>query len=838
MLTPQEQQELKLLEAEKMQAAQMAQQPQGLTPQEQQELAQLEAEKNQFMRQPQEPQDLSLSQALGQVSNAIVGDKKQDPVFEAASKNPEASLGPIVRGQYAIEPLESNRRALLAQEFGQENLFESPQGDVYLLQDGQLRPVNAPGISTADIADVAGALPEMVGAGAGALLGMGAASVPGAMVGGAVGSAARQGLSAALGTPQVADVGERVLETGLSAAMSGAGQFLGNKAKPIVKKGIKKFFPKLAIGGQGKRLLKIAKKEGIPSPTPGQVLGESARAEEKIVSQLPFVGHKVRKQIAAQEDAIARNLKNVAGDFFQESGSSKRFSFGENLKNLAESKKTESLEGLAKKKSLVVDDILDGIKGGNLTKNDTISAGDAVKNFALEKRAAIKKASSELFDEVANEGANVYVPANEFKSSFLDSIGSIGIFDRSGRALPFNAELGISRQEFTRLQRSLGPIIKGLRGKAMPSAGGKLVSGAEKKFLSANSLNAYRKTIQAEIREARSAGVSDKILNDIKRSYEDVIEEMLKSQDKLAAEKWKVARGLWRRQIQLGDIIERGGKGGLDLQNMPTENVAKNVFRDTNSTKLLEAATDTKTTKELANQFILDIVSDNTSDAGVLNSKRALRSIENRKAALKYAIGRKEYDKIVMGIKEVGRIEEMEKAQLKKFTSFGLDKTSREEVANKILNNTNSLIKFKNEFGEKEVKKAAKQYLFDLFQSKTSPDLIFAPRQAYKTLRDKADVIKMALGDAEYESLVNNLTYLDEIRFNPNPSGTFWTQLRADPLKALALAVKEGGKLKGRKMLSELPTAAQKTTRRLFQAAGQGKKREAGYKAREMKYSE
>lgn len=257
-LSSEEEQELASIEQE-LQARQAPQQSSGLTPEEEFELATIDQE---------------------------LATREQAP---AASVNPsrEASLGFVNRARYAIEPLESNRMALLAQEYGQENIQQDDKGNVYLKQNGQFRPVNKPGFSTADVADFAGALPEMaggvVGMGVGAVGGGGVASIPLAMglgaAGGGLGSIVRQGTSALLGTPQVATVVERASETGLSAgiggAFGGAGQAL-KLAAPSIKSGAKSVADVFKRG--------VQKVPGAQSV--GEVIESSSKATKGVIDSL------------------------------------------------------------------------------------------------------------------------------------------------------------------------------------------------------------------------------------------------------------------------------------------------------------------------------------------------------------------------------------------------------------------------------------------------------------------------------------------------------------------------------------------------------------------------
>ena len=91
----------------------------------------------------------------------------QPQVEEKINPYQEAELGIFNRGRYAIEPIQSNRIALLQQEFGPENVKLDQKNEPYIFQDNQWVPVNQAGISTADIADIAGTSPEIIGGGIG-----------------------------------------------------------------------------------------------------------------------------------------------------------------------------------------------------------------------------------------------------------------------------------------------------------------------------------------------------------------------------------------------------------------------------------------------------------------------------------------------------------------------------------------------------------------------------------------------------------------------------------------------------------------------------------------------
>lgn len=252
----------------------------ALSAQEEQELAAIEQEL-QTRQSPQAPQSGLTQQEefeLAQIEQELAS-RQKNPT-QTVDPNTEADLGLINRSRYVIEPLESNRKALLVQQFGQENVMQDDKGNVYVRQGDQFRPVNMEGLSFADATEFAGATPEMAGTAVGSVFGGG---IPGAFAGGAAGSLVRQGASALLGTPQVATVGERITETGLSSLISG-GTAGGVQALKYGAK-IASPYAKEAISNIGDYVSGTAKK--IPGvQTVGEVLDSSAKATKGVIDSL------------------------------------------------------------------------------------------------------------------------------------------------------------------------------------------------------------------------------------------------------------------------------------------------------------------------------------------------------------------------------------------------------------------------------------------------------------------------------------------------------------------------------------------------------------------------
>lgn len=579
MLTPQEQAELAALEQEEVQALQVMPQTQdgGLTPQEAQELAMLEQEEIQAQQAPS---------------------PKVNP-------SREASLGFVNRSRFAIEPLESNRRALLAQEYGQENVMEDERGNVYLRQGNEFRPVNKEGFSTADIADIGGALPEAIGGGVGALVGAigggGVASLPAAMglgaVGGAAGSAARQGASALLGTPQIANARERVTEAGMSAAFgaigSGAGKLIAEGAKKAAPYA-KRIFPKLGISKEGLKLSSIAKKEGIPMPTPAQMAGGRDLDLEKVLAARPVYGYGIRKTVDKQVDAIKSNLSSVAGDFMD-------------------------VDSAAPK------------------------VGAKIQEGANRLISGIKQTARDQFDNVAKEGAGITVPADRFASDFLENLKGIGLFDDAGNAMAHSSKSGLTKSQFDRLQEIGGKILQDAKVSGVTQLPGSKSGLSGAGSLDVNTINTMRKFIDANIKEGSKQGYDDALLIKMREAFLDVTENMLGSKDEGLKNEFKSARALWKRHLDMKDII---GRKGLGIDGLSEEKVIQRIFRDKKSVQQAKQVLAPKEIEEAGKTFLNDLFSTRLGKEGQIGAANALKVVKENKEAIIESLGQEAYSKI------------------------------------------------------------------------------------------------------------------------------------------------------------------------------------------------
>jgi hypothetical protein len=382
----------------------------------------------------------------------------------------EASIGVINRAQYAIEPLQSNRKAFLEREFGADNVMEDKNGELYLNQDGKFLPLNRKAqyfgdISTGDIADVAGALPETMGSVAGTVAGAvgggGALSVPGALAvgaaGGAAGSAARQALSGIIGTPQVASLAERGSETAFSGAAGAAGAGAGlllKAAKPGITQIIKNLTGKGsevtetalkntstttadstfnaagelvpqyekqtaeaiageiadqsgrgAVQAEKKALEEISKRQGIPSPTYAQgAQGKALIAEAKIMDT-PLIGGKVRKHVDSQLKTIKNNIEKITGKAID-------------------------------------------------AKSSSQEVGIATRDYAETALEAQKKIAQELYSHVEEVGKNASIGAQSLYRQFQKGASKLGLINPDQTRARYSADLGLTREEFNHLQNA------------------------------------------------------------------------------------------------------------------------------------------------------------------------------------------------------------------------------------------------------------------------------------------------------------------------------------------------------------------------------------------------
>ena len=580
MLTPEEQKELQALQVEEAEAqrflAKEGPNPENiqgnLTPEEIQELNQLQAEEdaaNKFMAE-----------------NPQVA---ESPIL----RGEEADLGFSTRAKYSLEPLQSNRKALLIEKFGADNVKEDKKGDLYIRQAGAFRPVNIEGLSFTDVTDFLGATPEMAGAAIGGIAGLGAGAVgavPAAIAGGAAGSAARQGLSALLGTPQVADLGERAKEVGISAAFSGAGAGLGKAVKGVAKK----FLPKHNIDDAFKEMAKKIGMVDDVAPTRGQIAGGRTLDIEKQLGETPFFGRKIRKTVNKQVQKVKDNLADEFGEF-------------------------------------------------RVSDLDIGGAGSSIREMAEKSNKAIKTQAGELFDKLAAQGDNISVNSKVFNTSLNKNLGKLRLFDQKGNPLKHSAKSGLTADQFSRVQSVMQRVNETIKE-----------SGDQ---LNVNDVNILRKFIDENIKEGAAGQVMDngnRRLVQIRESFMDLTENMLGAQDKKLKREFRAARGLWAKYLNNKGIIEKGK--GLNLKNLADEKIIDRIFKDSKNVKMLKEILPEEQVKQAGDNYIKKLLKAKLGDSEQWGAKGVLNTIEAKKEAITEALGKESYEKLVSNLKFLDRV--------------------------------------------------------------------------------------------------------------------------------------------------------------------------------------
>lgn len=517
----------------------------------------------------------------------------------------EAELGLMGRAQYAIEPLQSNRLALLQQQFGAGNVVQDRSGTLYVRQNGELRPVNAPGFSTGDIAEIGGVLPEMVGGAVGGLIGLPAGpagAIGGAMVGGASGSVARQAFSAFLGTPQVAELSERAEDAAISSVLSVVGLGFGKLLKVggqqalrgVTKLGKRKILESTAKSiKSADDLSKLFNDFNIPGATTGQRLGaQSVKDAEKDLSKNLFFGKALRKRFNEQSEAIVDRLKGIFGDFTDET-------------------------------------------------IDIGAAGQSVKRIALTATKAIKESSQQSFQAVDDVMKGTGVNGLDFTRKMMKHTKGMRLFTPDGRPLKYSARSGMAQEEFEIVQ------------KALKNASDAVFETSNKNgVISVGELNSIRQSVQ----QAAFANVdtpAGRVLSQMHDRFIDTIDDSLKKTgNKQASTLFKEARAQWYKYRQMNDAVERLGlkaKPGQPLTELADAKVMDRVFSNTTNSELFRELVGEKHTKEALTAHIRQEFTKRLSAEKSLTSGSLARWMNNpaKKDVLQRIYGKEQVNKVI-----------------------------------------------------------------------------------------------------------------------------------------------------------------------------------------------
>lgn len=552
------------------------------------------------MLSPRDMATMRKDQQRKQVIEQMPEPESVDPMKKYAS-NPEAELGAKTRIQFALEPNESNRRALLADTFGAENLLEDKSGDLYLIQEGMVRPINTAGLSQADLAEFAGALPEMGGTGIGA----GIAGPAGAAGGAAIGNLARMGLSEIMGTPQVAKGEEIAGNVALAGLLGGAAEGLTRIAKNATKSLVEKLMPEATERSMRvisemdkvkvpKEQTALQKLRGKPieymelTPTTGQKYGGTTLSQEKILMSTPFWGRKIRKAVDEQSKVIYKGIKDEIGDFTG-------------------------------------------------TKFIGPELGVKLKENTTSNISALKRTAGNLFQDFEQKGSMVNIDPISVRSSLLSKIDNLKLFNSKGKPLKYvYGATKLNDHEHESLQRVLTKVIKRL--------------GDSKKPLNATSLNNMRialdKSIDVFQSEFKDIKLPDAALLKVRSSFMDAVEGQLRKSNDFAATGFKIARDMWSEAMKKQNMAR---KLGLDITNMkritPDEKVLDNIFSNSEKFKMAKELFG-EDMESLALSHIEDTVRLLAKGGEEIPPTRVLNALLKKKPVLVKALGEKKMDTI------------------------------------------------------------------------------------------------------------------------------------------------------------------------------------------------
>lgn len=550
---------------------------------------------------------------------------------EVKMSNVEAELGIIDRARYALEPIDSNREALLKQQFGSENVIRDNKGELRVLQEGAYRPANAAGLGMTDVAEFAGALPEIIPEAIGGMMGgtaglaVGAPTGPGAVatgalglaggraVGGALGSGLRQVLSAAVGTPQVATPGERAMEVGMSAVAAPIGGALADAAVPAIKSipGIRSFFqPKQvaqevaqevapqvgkelvaqAIPGadqfsrpmvqqEFERLSKIATEQGLPLPTYAQAASGRAILAEQQLMDTPIVGTKIRNRVDKQLQAVKDNLENVVGKF------------------------------------LDID-------------HDPFENGATIKAMSSKMTNTHKQIASEMYQAVDELGANAKVGKATFFNKYRDFAAEYNLINPDLTRTKYTADIGLTPTEFKTLQDALFEGMAAIKRSKSPT-------------IPFASVDALRRTVKGLAEEGEGSNTS-RILYKFVDQLEGTSQRILNREHPRLGEVFKDARSGWATykdyQTFIKEVMPDGDNEALFV---------KRIMANPNHVLKLKEMIGDDQIKEMVITHVGEILKENLKGSGVARATASMNAIRKIRQSIVEGMGEKSYNNMV-----------------------------------------------------------------------------------------------------------------------------------------------------------------------------------------------
>ena len=360
------------------------------------------------------PQDQTLTSNLS----------KQD-AFKMASdrgliKPREDGAGFLTRTKFSFADTPQGQKQVLEEDYGKGNALKV--GDRWVVKDDKgWNYVDENSLSWNDAADLVGDIPEMVGAGYGAVAGMGMASVPMAGLGGAAGDGVKKLIAKAMGINDNQSAGEIAKDLGESAAWSAGGQFAGLKALQAFNK-VKAPFAK-AMTPEAVARKAQASKYGIEL-TPAQI------------TQSPTLG---------QAENIMHN-KYWSSDDLAKFAEEKQLSpFNDAIKKMTPSRNTSEIG------EAIADSIVKTKDGNKVMFNKEYGDLASKIDKPIETNRLFNQAA-EILDENKNIAPSARDTAVKLSSELLD-----------------NPNAGMTYQELSKLRTNLGDMA--LSGKVTNDVG-------------------------------------------------------------------------------------------------------------------------------------------------------------------------------------------------------------------------------------------------------------------------------------------------------------------------------------------------------------------------------
>lgn len=568
---------------------------------------------------------------------------------------PEAELGATNRAKYSLEPIQSNRVALLEQTYGKENVKSDQAGNLFINQNGYYRPVNKAGFGMSDVAEFAGALPEAIPEVAGAALGATgglAAGAPlgplalgtgasgaatGRAIGAGVGSLFRQALSSAAGTPQVATLGERAMETGMSAATGSLGGLIADTAPSLIRKipggellvgkagvpGLVENMPStlakdFATSGavnqtpsevgsvasgylegpvqtrdvveqQMAKLKGIASRQGLPEPTYAQAAGGKAVLAEGTLMETPLIGGKVRQQVDKQLKAVKSNLEKITGSFID-------------------------------------------------SESNAYEVGLATKEIAQANQEVQKNMAQELYKKVDEMGVDATVGKRTFFNKYRDFAGEHGLINPDLSRAKYDVSSPYTPDEFKTLQDAVFGGLDAIKASQSPK-------------IRFEGINAQIKKIGRVAENLRESDPnSRRLLLQLKEELDATAERTLNREAPKLGEVFKEANrnyAIYKKYESFNDKIFPAGMG--------EEKVVKKLMSDSAKIEELKGVIGEDRVREIGKSHVKDIL-EKLSKSGVARADTALNAIKKDKTQIISAIGEKDYGTLVDNLYYLNRV--------------------------------------------------------------------------------------------------------------------------------------------------------------------------------------